>query len=59
MASDDAVVFVDKDRIVEAERRDAVGNLPDLPARVRSGVARVGLEGRDRPDDNFEVVKQP
>ena len=51
--------FVDEDRIVEAERRDAVGNLADLPARMRAGVARVGLEGRDRPDDDLQIVKRP
>ena len=59
VAGEDDEVFVDEDRIVEAERRDAVGDLPDLPARMRARIAWVRLEGRERTDDNFEVVKRP
>jgi hypothetical protein len=48
MASDDFVIPVDEDRIVEAEDADALGDLPDLLIRMRARIARIGLERGDR-----------
>ncbi len=53
------VAVVDEDRIVEAERLDAVGDLADLPARVRARVARVEFQLRDGTDDDLEVAGRP
>ena len=53
-------VFVDEDGIVEAERRDAVGDLADLPARMRARIARVGLQLEERTtDDNLRSSSGP
>ena len=59
VAGDDEAILVDEDGIVEAERRDAVGDLADLPARMRARVARVGLQLREGTNDDLEVVKRP
>ena len=55
VAGDDDVVLVDEDGVVEAERRDAVGDLADLPARMRARVARVGLQIGEGTDDDLEA----
>ena len=44
MARDDAIAPVDQDRVGEAEGPDALRDLPDLLARVGTGVALEGLE---------------
>ena len=59
VAGDDEAALVDEDRIVEAERLNALGDLADLPTRMCARVARVRLEGRDGPDDELEVVEGP
>ena len=56
---DDETIFVDEDGVVEAERLDAVGDLVDLPARMRARVARVGLQLREGMNDDLQVVKRP
>jgi hypothetical protein len=48
MASDDLVIPVDEDGIVEAEGADTRGDLADLLVRMRARVARIGLERGDR-----------
>jgi hypothetical protein len=49
LASEDHVLAVNQDRIGEAEDPDAVGDLPDLFARMSARVAPIGLQivGRD------------
>jgi hypothetical protein len=49
VASEDHVLAVNQDRIGEAEDPDAVGDLPDLFARMSARVAPIGLQvaGRD------------
>jgi hypothetical protein len=42
VAGDDPVVGIYQHRIVEAEPRDAIGNLADLLARMGSGITLVG-----------------
>ena len=49
VASEDHVLAVNQDRIGEAEDPDAVGDLPDLFARMSARVAPIGFQvvGRD------------
>ena len=47
MAGDHDAAFVDQDRDQKSECRDAVGNLADLPPRVRPRVTRIRLERVD------------
>ena len=55
---DDHVIVVNEDGVVEAERRDAVGDLAHLPARVGARVARIRLQMGEGPDDELEVDKR-
>ncbi|MGH6812194.1 MAG: hypothetical protein ACREDM_07555 [Methylocella sp.] len=44
MASQNHVMVVDQDGVGEAEGPDAVCDLPDLFARMRSGIVRIGFQ---------------
>ena len=54
MAGDDLVIGVDKDRHVEPEAPDTLGDLPDLFGRVPPWVARIGFELVDRAVNDFD-----
>jgi hypothetical protein len=54
MAGDDLALGVNQDRIIESKALDALGDQPDLLARVGPGIARVGREPIDR--NQFDAV---
>src|ERR1700722_13447774 len=44
MSGNDLIIVVDQYGVVEAEARNAAGNLPDLLGRVGAGIARIGSQ---------------
>ena len=54
VAGDDLVIGVDKDRHVEPEAPDTLGDLPDLFGRVPPWVARIGFELVDPAVNDFD-----
>src|SRR5438105_14364175 len=48
MARDDALLCIDQHRHIEAETRDALGDLPHLFAAVQPGVLWIKLQCHDR-----------
>ena len=48
MARKDPALFVDKNRDVEPERRDAVGDAGDLPGDMNARVSLIGPQSLDR-----------
>ena len=49
VAGDDVAVLADQDRVGEAERADAAGDLGDLRVAVGAGIARVRHQPLERP----------
>ena len=54
VARDDLPVLIDQDGVRPAECLDGRSNLPDLLFRVRTGISRIRLEGRDPEILNHE-----
>ena len=48
MVGEDAAFFIDEDRDVEPERRDAVGDAGDLAGGMNARVAGIGRQRLDR-----------
>ena len=55
VARDDLPVFINQDGVRPAECLDGRGDLPDLLFRVRTGISRIRLEGRDPEMLNLEI----
>ena len=55
VARDDLSVFIDQDGVRPAECLDGRSNLSDLLFRVRTGISRIRLEGRDTEMLNLEI----
>ena len=49
MPRDDDALFIDQDRVGEAELLDRGLDLLELPLGMRSCITRIGLEAADRP----------
>ena len=54
MSGGDPIVAIDQDRICEAERFHAFGNLPNLVFCVGSGIVSIGVQGRYRLVSDYE-----
>ena len=55
VARDDLPVFIDQEGVRPAECLDGRSDLPDLLFRVRAGILRIRLEGRDPEMLNLEI----